>query len=103
MTEPRNSECVRKVRQKKTCLGVVSTNDSARAVANGRMARRREYRYDDDGLGRAPKFVTKWTLGCIAAIAIAGSSLAETPVERGSYLVNGVLTCGNCHTPRSPD
>jgi hypothetical protein len=28
--------------------------------------------------------------------------LAQTPVERGSYLVNGVLTCGNCHTPRGP-
>jgi hypothetical protein len=68
------------------------------------MACRQEYRYDDDdGLGRAPKFVTKWALGCIAAIAIAGSTLAQTPVERGSYLVNGVLTCGNCHTPRSPD
>jgi mono/diheme cytochrome c family protein len=22
-------------------------------------------------------------------------------VERGNYLVNGVLTCGNCHTPRA--
>jgi mono/diheme cytochrome c family protein len=30
------------------------------------------------------------------------AGLAQTPVERGSYLVNGVLTCGNCHTPRGP-
>ena len=52
-------------------------------------------------LGLGPKFVTRWAIGCIAAIAIAGSTLAETPVERGSYLVNGILTCGNCHTPRS--
>jgi mono/diheme cytochrome c family protein len=27
---------------------------------------------------------------------------AETPVERGRYLVEGVLTCGNCHSPRGP-
>jgi len=52
-------------------------------------------------LGLGPKFVTRWAIGCIAAISIAGNTLAETPVERGSYLVNGILTCGNCHTPRS--
>jgi mono/diheme cytochrome c family protein len=28
---------------------------------------------------------------------------AETPVERGSYLVNGILNCGNCHSPKEPD
>ena len=39
---------------------------------------------------------------CIAALAFAGSALAQTPVERGSYLVNSVLSCGNCHTPRGP-
>jgi mono/diheme cytochrome c family protein len=52
--------------------------------------------------GRVPKFVTRWVLGCVAAIAVAGSGLAETPLERGGYLVNGILTCGNCHTPRGP-
>src|SRR5437773_4227200 len=54
------------------------------------------------GLDRAPKFVTRWAVGCMAAIAVACSAFAQTPVERGSYLVNGVLTCGNCHTPRTP-
>ena len=45
----------------------------------------------------------RWALGCIAAIAIAvaGSAAAQTPLERGGYLVNGILTCGNCHTPRA--
>jgi mono/diheme cytochrome c family protein len=28
--------------------------------------------------------------------------MAETPAERGSYLVNTVLTCGNCHSPKGP-
>ena len=27
---------------------------------------------------------------------------AQTPLERGKYLVEGILTCGNCHTPRGP-
>jgi mono/diheme cytochrome c family protein len=26
--------------------------------------------------------------------------LAETPVERGAYLVTSIGACGNCHTPR---
>src|SRR2546426_8573288 len=30
----------------------------------------------------------------------AGAAAAETPLERGKYLVEGILTCGNCHTPR---
>jgi mono/diheme cytochrome c family protein len=32
---------------------------------------------------------------------LAPPSRAETLVERGDYLVNGILTCGNCHTPRA--
>ena len=27
---------------------------------------------------------------------------AQSPVERGSYLVNTIMTCGNCHTPKGP-
>src|SRR6185437_11536161 len=40
-----------------------------------------------------------------AALAI-GSAYAQSSnsdlVKRGDYLVNGVLTCGNCHTPKGP-
>jgi mono/diheme cytochrome c family protein len=32
----------------------------------------------------------------------AGAAGAETPVERGRYLVEGIAGCGNCHTPRGP-
>lgn len=28
---------------------------------------------------------------------------AETPAERGAYLVNGIMNCGNCHSPQEPD
>ncbi len=37
-----------------------------------------------------------------AAMLIAGAASAETPVERGSYLVNTIMTCGNCHSPKGP-
>jgi mono/diheme cytochrome c family protein len=37
-----------------------------------------------------------------AAITIGTSAgFAETPVERGQYLVNSILACGNCHTPKN--
>ena len=38
------------------------------------------------------------------AIFAAGISTAaaETPVERGGYLVNAVMACDGCHTPRGP-
>jgi mono/diheme cytochrome c family protein len=38
-----------------------------------------------------------------AALIFAGSAVAETSVERGQYLVESILACGNCHTPKSPD
>ena len=38
---------------------------------------------------------------CTAALLIAATNVfAQTPLERGKYLVEGILTCGNCHTPR---
>jgi mono/diheme cytochrome c family protein len=35
-----------------------------------------------------------------AVIAATGSTAAETAVERGDYLVNAVMACDGCHTPR---
>ena len=32
--------------------------------------------------------------------AACGPATAESPAERGLYLVNTVMACGNCHTPR---
>ena len=40
--------------------------------------------------------------GLVGLLGATLAASAQTPVERGSYLVNGVLTCGNCHTPRGP-
>jgi mono/diheme cytochrome c family protein len=38
----------------------------------------------------------------MAAVVIAGAAYADTPLERGSYLVNTIMTCGNCHSPKGP-
>ncbi len=44
--------------------------------------------------------------GSILAACVLVSPLmawAETPVERGEYLVRGPMGCGNCHTPQGPE
>ena len=35
-------------------------------------------------------------------VLMGGTVQAETLVERGNYLVNTVMTCGNCHSPKGP-
>ncbi len=46
----------------------------------------------------------RWAVGVMAAIALAGSAAAQTAVviKRGDYLVNTIMTCGNCHSPKGP-
>jgi len=45
--------------------------------------------------------VVRFVITCIAAvIALIGSATAQTLLERGSYLVNAVMVCDGCHTPR---
>src|SRR5215210_5782581 len=41
-------------------------------------------------------------LGLVAAVTVTSGAVAQSAVERGDYLVNSILTCGNCHTPRGP-
>jgi len=38
----------------------------------------------------------------VVAALFWSTAWAETPVERGSYLVNTIMTCGNCHSPKGP-
>ena len=51
--------------------------------------------------------IRKLILGCaIAALSLTGaaaSHAADALVERGAYLMNGIVACGNCHNTRSPD
>ncbi len=46
--------------------------------------------------------IKHWTLGIAVLGFAAGAAWAQAPVERGRYLVEGILTCGNCHSPRGP-
>ena len=40
--------------------------------------------------------------GLAVLLVTSAAAIAQTPVERGNYLVNSILTCGNCHTPKGP-
>jgi mono/diheme cytochrome c family protein len=37
---------------------------------------------------------------CLWLSAVATTAWAESPTERGEYLVNTIMACGNCHSPR---
>jgi mono/diheme cytochrome c family protein len=39
----------------------------------------------------------------LTLLATLYGALAETPVERGAYLTNTIMACGNCHSPRDAD
>src|SRR5436309_11483572 len=43
--------------------------------------------------------------GPVALLAMlhAATAMAQTPIERGRYLVDTVMTCHNCHTPMGPN
>jgi hypothetical protein len=40
---------------------------------------------------------------CGLLLAGPGGAMAQTAGERGAYLVNTIMACGNCHSPREPD
>ena len=39
----------------------------------------------------------------VMAVFLAFPVAAQTPVERGKYLVESIAGCGNCHTPQGPN
>jgi len=46
------------------------------------------------------RFVT--TIIAAFAATLGAANAQSDLVKRGDYLVNGLLTCGNCHTPKGP-
>jgi hypothetical protein len=46
--------------------------------------------------------VRRWLAAALFAFGSV-PAVAETPVERGGYLVNSVMACNGCHTPRGPN
>ena len=50
--------------------------------------------------------MTNLSSAALAALLVAGMAHdvgAETPLERGTYLMSSIVACGNCHTPQGPD
>jgi mono/diheme cytochrome c family protein len=42
-------------------------------------------------------------LAALAALLLTGAANAQSDlVKRGDYLVNTIMTCGNCHSPKGP-
>ncbi len=45
-------------------------------------------------------------IGVVIGAALAGAASAQSAqadlVKRGGYLVNGIMTCANCHSPKGP-
>jgi mono/diheme cytochrome c family protein len=39
-------------------------------------------------------------IACLLLSGVFGSAMAQSRVERGKYLVNTIMACGNCHSPR---
>ena len=46
--------------------------------------------------------IRKLAASLAVTLLASGVALAQTPVERGNYLVNTIMTCGNCHSPKGP-
>jgi mono/diheme cytochrome c family protein len=40
---------------------------------------------------------------CALFLAVCCDALAQSPAARGAYLVNTIMACGNCHTPRDAE
>lgn len=44
-----------------------------------------------------------WLVALVFGVALVGTANAQSDlVKRGDYLVNTIMTCGNCHTPKGP-
>ena len=53
--------------------------------------------------GSMSRTVRRLALAAAAVALCAGFARAdETPLERGKYLMGGIVACGNCHTPKGP-
>jgi len=42
-------------------------------------------------------------IACVLLLAASNGATAQSPAERGSYLVNTIMACGNCHSPRDAE
>lgn len=59
--------------------------------------------HDRPRSGRALGALSLTALFAILLSMANGAARAETALERGTYLVRGIVACGNCHTPKDAD
>lgn len=52
--------------------------------------------------GRWPRANAALLAALLATVAL-GSAHAQTRIERGRYLAQSIVACGNCHTPQGPN
>lgn len=50
---------------------------------------------------RVCRAIIRFVVAAATAYCITSAASAQSLVDRGAYLVNSILACGNCHTPRS--
>ena len=50
-----------------------------------------------------PRLLPYLALALCAILLASGTTRAETSLERGTYLVRGIVACGNCHTPKNAE
>src|ERR1043165_5821275 len=44
----------------------------------------------------------RWIMTLAAVASAARPATAQSAVERGNYLMNTIMTCANCHSPKGP-
>lgn len=54
-------------------------------------------------LGSRPVGIPAVVAVCVSIALSLCAAHAETALERGTYLMRGIVGCGNCHTPKGPD
>jgi mono/diheme cytochrome c family protein len=60
-------------------------------------------RTTEPGAKRGRRRLTVTAIALAAGLTGSAVATAETPAQRGRYLVDTILACGNCHTPKTPD
>lgn len=48
------------------------------------------------------KFINGSVMAAALCALVSYPASSETLLERGTYLINGIVACGNCHTPQTP-
>jgi len=52
---------------------------------------------------RAKAMRVEWVMLVALATSVSVTAMAETRLERGRYLMQSIVACGNCHTPQGPN